>query len=193
MGATVSRLLGHSDPDTSRLSAITVKYLLLQRLPLELVLQILHEALYLPTLTFTNSEPVEVASEGPLSAYPYLKTQPLPPRVYSIEIEVESHDQGWSSYRGDWGTKNNSWTWWEAFRLSENEAERDWEKEEGLRVATNVHASRLPKKEVMYWGKDEDFAKDLKKDDVIVLVAKAQYPGWRNHVKSARITVWMDI
>ncbi|GFR43462.1 hypothetical protein Agub_g4545, partial [Astrephomene gubernaculifera] len=47
------------------------------------------------------------------SVYASLEVRPLPPgyEVAAVEVEAESHDQGWSSYPEDRNTRNNSWTW----------------------------------------------------------------------------------
>lgn len=101
-------------------------------LPLELILQILS---YPPCWILTDhlqlERPVRVSSRR--SPEVLLRTQPFSQKQLSslrkIIFTFCSRDQGWSSYTSDYGTYENSWTWFTMAIVKEkppsSESERD--------------------------------------------------------------------
>ena len=97
----------------------------------------------------------------------------------------ESHDQGWSSYPQSQGTKKGSWTWGD---LSVVDGE-DKEVAKVDRVYTNIHASSEWQSHRFEFSSG-DLMKELVPGRRLVLSLNAMFPGWKNNVRSARLTLY---
>ena len=119
---------------------------------------------------------------------PYLSVEvPIECRqVKMVAMECESHDQGWSSYPSDRGTRNNSWTWGD---LSVQSCEGDEVMKED-RVYTNVHACRNWELHKREYGERDPLSRELGPGRKLVLSINAAFPGWENHVKYSKLTVY---
>lgn len=106
--------------------------------------------------------------------------------VKMVTMECESHDQGWSSYPDDQGTRNNSWTFGDLSVQDDSGA--DVHKED--RVYTNLHACSDWELHKVEYGEDHALTKSLGPGKIMVLSLNAQFPGWENFVKYAQLTVY---
>lgn len=107
-------------------------------------------------------------------------------QVKMVAVECESHDQGWSSYPSDRGTRQNSWTWGDLSVLSSegNEVVKE------DRVYTNLHACdewELHKRE---YGERHPLSQKLRPGGKLVLSINAVFPGWVNHIQYSKLTVY---
>lgn len=65
-------------------------------------------------------------------------------------------------------------------------------------VQVNLHASRQEKTHIVTWrwdAEDEEerkWVRDLKQGECVELTIWARYPGWANHVQSAKIDVFVE-
>ncbi|KAL7410249.1 hypothetical protein BDY24DRAFT_400616 [Mrakia frigida] len=100
----------------SSLEQLETRTLLLRLLPPELVLDILFLASYHTLTGSTQSVRQWVVTQR---SRPYLVSSPIPKggRLEEIRIAIKSKDQGWSSYPEDYGTYNNSNSFFQAFLL----------------------------------------------------------------------------
>lgn len=113
--------------------------------------------------------------------------------VRKVIFTITSKDQGWSSYRLDHGTFNNSWTWFEAVVL-------DWaESAPGIpprRICTNIHAGRDWRTYVVTWSWDSEEKSErewigcLSRGSKIGINVWARFPGWANSVRAANIEIY---
>lgn len=134
-----------------------------------------------------------------------------------IRIHIQSHDQGWSSFRKDHGTLRNSWTWFElgVERASDREEESCVSSERGgnRRLVTNVHAGKSVRENVVIYRAGVENEEDvdygvghglsvrelgelarLKAGDYVSIIPRARFPGWTNFVHSASIEIYtMDL
>jgi len=97
-----------------------------------------------------------------------------------IAIELDGHDQGWSSFPEDHGTLRGSYTWYE-LGCSNHQGR--------IEVARNLHG-------VARWQRhcfataDPALLSALQRDRFeLCLHACAQYPGWVNWSREARMSV----
>lgn len=99
---------------------------------------------------------------------------------------------GWSGSRHDHGTYNGSYTWFNV--LIQHRSETKWQCFERC-IQRNVHASSDFRVHVHTWNHDDadtDIAQcvhNIRSGDVIQVLAKAQFPGWVNHVKSVEVEI----
>ncbi|MCO5581451.1 hypothetical protein L7F22_035335 [Adiantum nelumboides] len=115
----------------------------------------------------------------------YLRMKCNSPVVKGIKVTVESHDQGWSSYRDDHGTYNNSWTWGELAVLA---ADGQTQIGKRIHVYTNLHAVdewQVHSKIVT----DPLFLESIQAERVIALYLCSRYPGWCNYTRHASINL----
>lgn len=118
-------------------------------------------------------------------------TMTLPPllcrRFSLIEFEVESKDQGWSSYPDEQGTRT-SHTWGEV-SLSCTPDERH-------HVYRNIHAGAKFERQVVPFPIDHDFCQSIKKrvdqsePQTVQLWLRSLYPGWQQTLRHAEIRVF---
>ncbi|KAJ9489459.1 hypothetical protein VN97_g3825 [Penicillium thymicola] len=168
--------------------------ILRQKLPSELVLEILGFAEYW-LLSAAHREDTVVYSENDCRhRIPYLTSKLIQGErfpVQEIKINIWSHDQGWSSYREDHGTFRNSWTWFE-LGIERPPGRDDISKDENLRLATNVHAGREAMNHQITYSRNQKlhWMENLQAGDLISIVPRARFPGWRNTVEKASIEVY---
>jgi hypothetical protein len=195
-------------------------FLLRQKLPAELVPAILdHAECWVKTasiverdLSVTEIDIIKrddgnggTRDEG----VPYLFTDPIGMEglsglhpVRKVVFTIESSDQGYSWDREWHGTYNHSWTWFEAVVLEFDE-EDDAALREGKRILCNLHASIEPMRHVVEWdlssderenvfseGGEADWVKRLVRGQRIGITVWAQFNGWTNIVRSAKIEVF---
>ena len=122
------------------------------------------------------------------SRQPYLSLEvPAACRqVKLVVLECESHDQGWSSYPSDRGTRRNSWTWGDLTVVS-SEAVEEYKQD---RVYTNLHASDSWELHTKEYTASDQLVKNLATGKRLVLSLNAMFSGWVNHVKYAKLTVY---
>ena len=128
-----------------------------------------------------REETVHVSNDS----IPYLTSQPIPggKKLRKVVITVVSKDQGWSSYPNDYGTYRNSWTWFELSLGSPSKgAGEKWRGE----VVRNLHAHSDLKKYTIEI-KDGELYKKAESGDVLTVWAHAEFQGWKNTVKKAKI------
>ncbi|CAI7568635.1 unnamed protein product [Penicillium palitans] len=159
--------------------------ILRQKLPSELVLQILESA---------EEDTQDYNENDCRDRIPYLTSEPIQGErfpVQEIKINIWSHDQGWSSYREDHGTFRNSWTWFD-LGIERPPGRDDISKDEDLRLATNVHAEREAMNHQITYRRDQKlrWMENLQPGDRISIVPRARFPGWRNTVEKASIEVY---
>ena len=141
--------------------------------------------------------------------------------VRRIVFAIESRDQGWSDRRSLKGTREGSWTWFEAVvvgagaapdvfehgspvpgpavRAGEDAADDDGE-EKALRrrrVATNIHAGDDWERQVVEWRWDaadkeeREWVRTLRPGESVAVEMWARYPQWANRVRNMRVDVFM--
>jgi hypothetical protein len=174
--------------------AIETFNILRQRLPSELVLEIMDFAQY-GLLSRINRDDNETYEEHrSRDGSPYLRSDPIEGKrfpVREIRISILSHDQGWSSYAEDHGTYRNSWTWFE-LGIERPSGRDDISKGEDLRLATNVHAKREATLHQIVFQRDQDlrWLQRLEPGDRVSIIPRARFPGWRNVVNEASIEIY---
>ncbi|WVQ98232.1 hypothetical protein IAU59_005355 [Kwoniella sp. CBS 9459] len=106
-----------------------------------------------------------------------------------VVVETFSKDQGWSSADPAlYGTYKGLYSWFEISLL------RGAEEVEGSRhtVQHNVHSGQYFKTHRNILGPDHPTVKLAQPGDQIVLWVRAKYPGWKNMVNEAAITVFFS-
>ncbi|EKV09931.1 Ankyrin repeat protein [Penicillium digitatum] len=168
--------------------------ILRQKLPSELVLEILEFAEYWVLSAVHREDRVHYNESDCRDRTPYLTSEPIQGErfpVQEIKINIWSHDQGWSSYREDHGTFNNSWTWFD-LGIEKPPGREDIPTDENLRLATNVHAGRETMNHQIIYRRDQalNWMQNLQAGDRISIVPRARFAGWRNTVEKASIEVY---
>ncbi|KGO37087.1 hypothetical protein PEX1_043940 [Penicillium expansum] len=168
--------------------------ILRQKLPSELVLDILEFAEYWVLSTVYREDSMEYNEADCRDRTPYLTSEPIQGErfpVQEVRINILSHDQGWSSYREDHGTFRNSWTWFD-LGIERSPGRDDISTDEDLRLATNVHAGREAMNHQITYRRDQKlrWMQNLQAGDRISIVPRARFPGWRNTVEKASIEVY---
>lgn len=108
-------------------------------------------------------------------------------------MEIWSHDQGWSSCSEDHGTYRNSWTWFD-LRIERAPEREDVSEDLAVRLATNMHASRVTQNhQVVYRAEDDlPWMRSLQAGDQVSIIPRALFPGWQNFVEKASIETYTD-
>lgn len=129
---------------------------------------------------------------SPLIAGDYEELSPLHP-LRKVVFTITSKDQGWSDYRQDHGTYNNSWTWFEATVL-------DWgsvaPEIPARRICINIHAGRDWKTHKVTWTWDSEDKSEsewitrLCRGQKIGINVWAQFAGWSNSIRAATIDIY---
>ncbi|EIW71021.1 hypothetical protein TREMEDRAFT_27701 [Tremella mesenterica DSM 1558] len=106
--------------------------------------------------------------------------------VWKIVVDTLSKDQGWSSSGQHYGTYQQCYSWFEVSLW------RDGREVEGSRcsIQSNVHAGQYFKSHRNVLGPSHSLVQQAKQGDRVMLWARARYPGWRNHVREASITIY---
>lgn len=164
--------------------------ILRHRLPSELVLEILEYTEYWLQSKVERDERLTCKeSDGGIS---YLESKPIPDGLLKeIRIDIWSHDQGWSNYPQDHGTDRNSWTWFD-LHLERPEGKEVIPEVMGLRLATNVHARSEVKHHQIIYRRDQNllWMQKLQAGDIIKILPRARFVGWRNTVEKASIEIY---
>ncbi|KAJ5381590.1 uncharacterized protein N7496_004018 [Penicillium cataractarum] len=192
MGASASTI--HYPRDSE--DAFEALQVLKRKLPAELVLEILHYAEYWVHSQVSREQALSYGENDCRNRTPYLISDPIQggrSPVREIRMEIWSHDQGWSSYSEDHGTYRNSWTW---FDLGiERAIEREDVSEDlGVRLATNMHASRVTQNHQLVYRAEDDlpWMQSLQAEDRVSIIPRALFPGWQNFVEKASIEIYTD-
>ncbi|THG95937.1 hypothetical protein EW026_g5793 [Hermanssonia centrifuga] len=88
--------------------------------------------------------------------------------VIWLSVTIKGHDQGWSSYPEDQGTKRGSWTWY-TMTFDEDTLAATPE-----RLATNIHAEFATQTHAFAWGRDSEMVKPIQAGQPIKLWAHAR-------------------
>ena len=130
------------------------------------------------TLIDQREEIVYVSNDS----VPYLLSRPIPTgkSLKKVVITVISKDQGWSRYKSDHGTYQNSWTWFE-LSVGSGSGEK-WRGE----VVRNLHAHGEFKEHAIEITAGELYEK-AEGGDVLTVWALAKFSGWKNTVKKIKI------
>ncbi|KAF2432088.1 hypothetical protein EJ08DRAFT_162548 [Tothia fuscella] len=186
-----------------------IAFLLHQKLPMELVPQILDSAeCWLKSTTHTD-ERIAVGDQDLLNhddedireGAPYLLSPPLglggssgQHPVRKVVFTITSKDQGYSWDTEYHGTYENSWTWFEAAVRTTDD--RNAARIGNKRIISNVHAGQSYKTHVISLSYDSAKKEDkvwveaLARGQYIELSARAKYPGWTCFAKYAQIDVY---
>ena len=119
----------------------------------------------------------------------FFKFGPLTGTPKRLDLKVTSHDQGWSSYPEDQGTKRNSWTWGE---VDVKDSEGVSKLPERERLFTNRHADNRWQKRARSFGTDEGFMQHWKEGDTLEFYFRSRFPGWCIYVKHVSMTLFYD-
>ncbi|KAJ6087795.1 hypothetical protein N7467_006709 [Penicillium canescens] len=176
--------------------AIAVLNILRRRLPSELVLEVLEYAQYWVRSGVYRTDKLGFTENDCREGTPYLTSEAIQGDrfpVREIKIDIWSHDQGWSSYREDYGTYRNSWTWFD-LGITRPPGRDDIAQGEDLRLVTNIHASKDAKHHQIVYRSDQNlrWMKNLQAGDRISIIPRARFPGWKNFVDEASIEIYTD-
>ncbi|KAJ3257249.1 hypothetical protein HK103_004803 [Boothiomyces macroporosus] len=152
--------------------------LLSNLLPTELAEMVLDFAQVFKTVKFER----KAMYQGANCDERYLITKPFNfKKIHRIRFRGESKDQGWATMNPELnGTRQDSWTWAEVYVDSAEHVERNVAYAgDRTRVYTNLRAGSG------YEEHDIDLDIDLKRGQVLVLVIRAQFPGWKHIIKHA--------
>lgn len=105
-----------------------------------------------------------------------------------VIIQTTSHDQGWSSYRNDHDTYNNSWTWFDVTLERPRGSGNGWMEIYRRKLWNNVHALGRNVTHVIDMGGEEEIVRSAIKGDRLCVWAGAKFPGWRNIID--RVDMW---
>lgn len=141
--------------------------------PVELADIILHHAEYYATFTVVMKEPQTVADGHALCARSFVLTQGKLQSLVKVRVVVKGHDQGWSSYPEDHGTKRNSWTWYTMNIFDKSATPRCGA--DDTRLATNAHASLQTQTHTFEWTREDAFFQRLIAGQQLCLWAHARY------------------
>ncbi|CEJ81587.1 hypothetical protein VHEMI01707 [[Torrubiella] hemipterigena] len=136
------------------------------------------------------------------------------PVIHRIIFTTESHDQGFSDRTDLLGTYERSYSFFEAHAVDPHSGS---DRVPRRRIQYNLHGSDEYRTHVNVWDRrDETLASaspgaavwsskeeskglglvswldGIRGGDIIRLVPKAFFPGWKNTVKSARIDMWVE-
>ncbi|KAJ5305860.1 hypothetical protein PENANT_c015G08665 [Penicillium antarcticum] len=194
----ISAAVGQDDTYYPRHSedAVAALNILRHRLPSELVLQVLEYAQYWIRSEVYRNDRLAFTENDCRDRTPYLTSRRIQGNrfpVREIKIDIWSHDQGWSSYREDYGTYRNSWTWFE-LGIQRTDDRDDLTQGEELRLVTNIHASKDAKHHQIIYRDDQNlhWLSNLQAGDRISIIPRARFPGWKNFVDEASIEIYTD-
>jgi hypothetical protein len=176
--------------------AIAALNILRRRLPTELVLEILEYAEYWVCSGAYRQRKLGFTENDCRDRTPYLTSEPIKGDnrpVRAIKIDIWSHDQGWSSFREDYGTYRNSWTWFD-LGFQRPDGRDDLSQGEEIRLVTNIHASNDAKHHQIVYRDDQNLSwmRGLQAGDQISIIPRARFPGWKNFVDEASIEIYTD-
>jgi hypothetical protein len=141
-----------------------------------------HELGHCPRFVQNNSVPILYSNEIDGSLLNPLRR---------IIVKTISQDQGWSSYHQQWGTHENSWTWFDITleRLQLEAGEAEWREIVRQKLWCNVHASREMVTHVGSLERGEEIVDKAMKGDRLVVWACARFPGWR--CETEKVDLWV--
>ena len=102
-----------------------------------------------------------------------------------LEISVDSHDQGWSSYPQHLNTREHSWTWGEVWVKAENGNKLFVSK-----VYSNLHACKSWDLQSKTFNRYDDIMPHIKPGATVDLMLCARYPGWVNNTRFAEMKLY---
>lgn len=159
-----------------------------------IITKILDFARYWLLSRVSREDHISIDEEGCGKRTPYLVSKPIHgggSRVREINVSVRSHDQGFSSYRVHHGTFEASWTWFD-LGIERPPGKNAIFGEKGMRLATNVHASKVFRHhQIIYRSTQKlDWMQKLQAGDKISIIPMARFPAWRNFVGEASIAIY---
>lgn len=174
---------------------VQVFQILRQRLPSELVIQVLKHTQYWVSSQASREDVIGFTENDCRDRAPYLVSRPIQGDrfpVREIRIDIWSHDQGWSSYSGDQGTLKNSWTWFD-LGIQRPPGREEISIDSDVRLATNLHAVRKTQHHQQVFERDcRPWMRQLQDGDQILIIPRATFPGWENFVEKASIEILTD-
>lgn len=175
--------------------AFRVFEILRQRLPSELVIEVLKHTQYWILSRIYRQDIIGYTQNDCHNKTPYLVSEPIKYDrcpVREIRIDIWSHDQGWSSYPGDHGTHKNSWTWFD-LGIKRPPGRDAIVNGPNMRLATNLHAVRETQHhQVVFQRSQHHWMRQLQAGDQIAIIPLATFVGWENFVEKASIEIFMD-
>ncbi|GMH41325.1 hypothetical protein BSKO_09235 [Bryopsis sp. KO-2023] len=154
-------------------------------LPSDVVLKILDSAEYWCCV----EKRCESSIRGQNMNFRIFRFGPIPGQPKRIELRVESHDQGWSSYPHDHGTKRGSFTWGEVDVIDGNGRSKLGGRP---RVFTNIHADSDWQIHDVSFDHDQGFMRVLGQGDSVELCLRSMCPLWEIFVRSARMALYFQ-
>ncbi|GJE98494.1 hypothetical protein PsYK624_147260 [Phanerochaete sordida] len=161
---------------------VRVRMMLQRLLPIELVEIVLHDAQYYSVVTSTQKQLIFHDDDREICTISLNERQRR--CIQGISALIRGHDQGWSSYPEDRGTYRNSWTW---YSLATSNARNG----DAPRLATNRHADGTTQTHEFDWDRQSEVVRDVASSGMVALWAHARYPGWRNFIEEARLSVML--
>lgn len=134
---------------------------------------ILHFAEYYATLSTVMTQTREIRDGRELCVQSRALTQEMLSTLLRVHVVVRGHDQGWSSYPQDQGSKRNSWTWY-----TMNTCNAGAPPECGAddaRLATNLHASSETQTHEFNWTPTDEMVQGLQAGQCLCVWAHARY------------------
>ena len=102
-----------------------------------------------------------------------------------LEISVDSHDQGWSSYPHHANTRQNSWTWGEVW-VSNSQGEALYKDH----VYRNLHACGQWELQHKTFDRYTELLSHIKPGVNVDLMLCAEFPGWMNSTRFAEMKLY---
>ncbi|KAI6654793.1 hypothetical protein LOD99_2672 [Oopsacas minuta] len=115
----------------------------------------------------------------------YLPNEVVTRGPRALEISVDSHDQGWSSYPHQHNTREGSWTYGEVWV-------RDGKGEKlcSFEVYCNLHACHNWELQSKTFDRYHEIMSYIKPGVSIDLMLCARFPGWINNTRFAKMTLF---
>lgn len=174
-----------------------------RKVPAEIAARIIDDAQYWRVNVYScsgvSSHAINLSSAHPTcprfvqnNSVPIMYTDIIDGSIQSplrrVVVQTISKDQGWSSYHGDHGTHNNSWTWFDIALVRREDGE---EKEIVRRkLWSNVHASQEMIVHVIDLECGEGIVDKAIRGDRLCIWASAKFPGWRCEIEKVKMWIF---
>ena len=107
-------------------------------------------------------------------------------------------DYNFTKVPQDRGTFRNSWTWFDISIVHDHQKKLSSDNNDGS-LFERIYSSQRNKHAGPEWAsyriqfeKGHQLFADLQEGDVVVLWAKASFPGWTNYVREANVELWCE-
>ena len=145
--------------------------------------RIFRMALLYTTLTQTGQQITVRADSATLVSEKYLQLNVPPPstcpKVKSIKFKCSSHDQGFAS-----SPEKGSWSWGDLVVQSSDGTEIYKQQ-----AYENAIANSNFQEHSGSYGEKDELVQKCAPGSILILVLKAQYPGWSNTARSAELQI----